>query len=112
MYSSLDTICVGTGDGNEELSAGNNSFSCSSVRNLMRPPYRILQCSMSPQQHTQDCYRRRGVDAERPGQDGHVTSQLGDFSLDCSQPAFYVLKPNFQVVQPVFYLSKSAFYAG
>ena len=35
MYSSLDTIWVGTGDGNEEVSAGSNSLSCSSVRNFM-----------------------------------------------------------------------------
>src|SRR6266850_2238553 len=35
MYSSLDTIWVGTGDGNDAVSAGWSSLSCSSVRNFM-----------------------------------------------------------------------------
>src|SRR6266436_2286593 len=34
MYSSLDTIWVGTGDGNDAVSAGWSSLSCSSVRNF------------------------------------------------------------------------------
>src|SRR5271166_6586692 len=43
MYSSLDTICVGTGAGKEDVSAGCNSRSCSSVRNFMRaPPWRRM----------------------------------------------------------------------
>jgi len=35
MYSSLDTIWVGTGDAKDEVSAGSNSASCSWVRNFM-----------------------------------------------------------------------------
>src|SRR6516225_3599416 len=35
IYSSLDTIWVGTGDGNDDVSAGCNSRNCSSDRNFM-----------------------------------------------------------------------------
>ena len=34
-YSSLETICVGTGDGNDEVSAGSSARNCRSVRNFM-----------------------------------------------------------------------------
>ncbi len=34
-YSSLDTICVGTGEGNDEVSAGNRPLIISSLRNFM-----------------------------------------------------------------------------
>src|SRR5215471_5209121 len=38
MYSSLETIWVGTGDGNDDVSAGCSSRSCSSLKNFIYPP--------------------------------------------------------------------------
>ncbi len=67
-YSSLDTIWVGTGDGNDDVSAGSSSRSCSSVRNFMSSSAVSRQWPAPPQQDPQDRDRRRRVDADRPGQ--------------------------------------------
>src|SRR6266478_3525633 len=50
MYSSLETIWVGTGDRNDAVSAGCSSLSCSSVRNFMGclPKTRVARCSVTP----------------------------------------------------------------
>src|SRR6516165_9844169 len=59
MYSSLDTIWVGTGDGNDEVSAGSNCFSCSSLRNFM-----LSSRGLSWGRGHLDVQQTRGVDAE------------------------------------------------
>src|SRR5262249_19790959 len=48
MYSSLDTIWVGTGDGNDAASAGSNWASCSSDRNFILSPPEIGISSAIP----------------------------------------------------------------
>src|SRR3954451_1303179 len=100
MYSSLETICVGTGDGKDDVSAGCSSFNCSSLRNFMSPSH--WPRSMAPHQYTQNRNRRRGVDADRPGQNRNFTGQFSNLGLDHSKPVFNVIEPTFKVIEPVF----------
>ena len=106
-YSSLDTICVGTGDGNDEISAGSNSLSCSSVRNFMISSLRATASwrrSVTPQQDAQDRDRCRGVDPDRPSENRNFAGQCSDIGLNHRKPVF-------DMVEPIFYMCKSAFYA-
>src|SRR4029077_929366 len=52
MYSSLETIWVGTGEGNDAVSAGCSSLNCSSVRNFMSflPGSKWARCHLDVQQ--------------------------------------------------------------
>ena len=116
MYSSLDTIWVGTGEANDDVSAGSNSRNCSSdsifmassLRSGLLPSLRGCDARrLRPvpfQQHAKDRDRRRGVDPDGPGEDRNFAGQCGDFGLDQAKPAF-------DVVKPIFYVDKSGFHA-
>src|SRR6516162_8054906 len=116
MYSSLDTIWVGTGEANDAVSAGCSSRSCSSVKNFtINLPYWWLR-RVPSQQYTEGRDRRCGIDPNRPGQHRetgiHIGTKLSKCDFKTANSRFNCCDPPLHRRQPIVDRCQSVFVTG